>query len=166
MLIVAVSMKVGWISFLAAVVILVLLPGNITGSEPEFSGIPEDGVLINPLKASVSFPDMENSTIRWFLDGDEIGIGPSIQRFVYPGLHNLTLEIEYQNGTVFTRSFDLDPVPPPGYNDEPDNTRNRIIFWSIFGTGGLIFAAAAAWIWLKRDSENEGELKDNRVKIQ
>jgi hypothetical protein len=144
---------------LVPLILALLIPAMASGNQPpadvRIEGIPDDGRIENPLNASVSYtdPDGDIVSIRWLLDGEEVATGPSIQRYVYPGKHNLTVELDDGNGSVVRSSRILDPVPPPGWGDEPDNRRNELIFWAIFGSGGLIFATAVAWIWLKRDND-------------
>ena len=133
---------------------MVLMPGS-SGELPdtfEVRGVPLDGKLINPLNASVVIDDSteEDLMISWYLDGEKVADGEHIQRYIYPGTHNLTVTIEDDVGGSISRSFLLDPVPPPGWGEEPDNDRNMTIFWIIFGSGGLVFAGVAAWIWIKK----------------
>ncbi len=143
---------------LLAFILLPVISGIASGNSPPESiiinGIPEDGRIENPLNASVSFedPDGDNVSVTWLIDGEEVGTGYNIRRYVYPGKHNLTAVLDDGNGSVVRVSRTLDPIPPPGWRDKPDNRRNELIFWVIFGSGGVIFALSAAWIWLKRES--------------
>lgn len=116
-------------------------------------GIPEDGMIENPLNATASIneDDPSNWTIEWILDGEIIGEGSHIQRYIYPGIHNLTVKAESNEGESRSLSFILDPIPPPGWKEKVDQERNNLIFWFIFGSGGLIFAIAALWLWLGND---------------
>jgi len=118
----------------------------------EVRGIPEDGRFVNPLNATVIYEDPggDQATVSWILDGELVEEGYHIQRYIYPGKHNLTVRIENGNSTVIERYFLLDPIPPPGWGEEPDRKGNELLFWSVFGAGALIFAAAAAWIWLRK----------------
>ncbi len=139
------------------IILTVCVKGNTPPENIEITGIPSDGRIENPLNASVTFtdPDGDEVTTTWLLDGEEIGSGNSIQRYVYPGRHNLTVVLDDGNGSVVQVSRTLDPIPPPGWNDEPDNRRNELIFWSIFGAGGMIFGAVAAWIWLSKGPSDD-----------
>lgn len=159
-------MRVYYLMGIISILLLAVSNIEVGGEEASVTGIPGDGRLINPLRATINVTDPENATITWFLDGEEIGTGTTIQRYVYPGLHNLTVKIEYDNGTIISRTFELDPVPPPGWEEEPDNRKNRIIFWLIFGSGGIVFAAFAAWLWLKKDDKDPTNLQDQRIKVQ
>ncbi len=135
----------------------VCVKGNTPPEDIEIIGIPSDGRIENPLNASVTFsdPDGDEVNITWLLDGEEIGTGNSIQRYVYPGRHNLTVVLDDGNGSVVQVSRILDPIPPSGWNDEPNNNKNDLIFWSIFGAGGIIFGAVAAWIWLSKGPSDD-----------
>ncbi len=117
--------------------------------------------LVNPLVASLDATDIDGDhlDITWYLDQDEIGEGPEIQYYIYPGRKNLTVVVDDgKGGTTSTWTY-LDPIPPPGWGEEPDNTRNRIIFWSIFGSGAIIFTALTAWVFLSRGRDDEGSRK-------
>ena len=131
-----------------------------SGSEASISqngltveGIPEDGVLENPLNATVTIDnaDPSNWTVEWILDGEIVDEDRHIQRYIYPGIHNLTIRAESDDGEIRTASFLLDPIPPPGWGEEVDQKRNDLIFWLIFGSGGLIFGLAALWLWIGKD---------------
>jgi hypothetical protein len=144
---------------LLAFILLPVISGIASGNSPPeniiITGIPQDGRIENPLNATISFedPDGDNVSVTWLLDGEEIGKGYSIIRYIYPGRKNLTAVLDDNNGSVIQVSRIVDPVPPPGWGDKPDNRRNELIFWTIFGSGGLIFALAAAWIWLKKEKD-------------
>ncbi len=148
-------------SFIIALTLIIsftVMMSDSSGEVPdtfEVLGIPLDGKLINPLNASVVIDDRseDNLMISWHLDGGKVAEGEHIQRYIYPGTHNLTITIEDEEGGSISRSFLLDPVPPPGWGEEPDNERNMTIFWIIFGAGGLVFAGVAAWIWIKKDDD-------------
>ena len=153
----AISMRIRPVILITFSVFCLIWMDNASGNSPpqnvEINGIPEDGRIENPLNATVSFiePDGDVVSIRWLLDGEEIATGQSVRRYVYPGTYNLTVELNDGNGSVVKMSRILDPIPPPGYGEKPDNRKNDLIFWSIFGAGGIIFALTAAWIWLKKD---------------
>jgi hypothetical protein len=100
--------------------------------------------------------DGDQLEIIWYIDQEKIGEGPDIQYYIYPGRKNLTVVVDDGSGGTVSTWIDIDPLPPPGWGEEPDNTRNRIIFWSIFGSGGLIFAALTAWVFLSRGKDEGG----------
>jgi len=124
-------------------------------------GIPDDGILTGPLNASVEWKDDDNDTVtvRWLLDGEQIGEGASITRYIYPGKKNLTVTLDDGNGGLASRSWTLDPAPPEGWDDGTDNTSNRIIFWTIFGLGGLFFAVVLVWYYLRITLGRGGDKK-------
>jgi len=125
------------------------------------AGIPDDGILTGPLNASVEWKDDDNDTVtvRWLLDGEQIGEGATITRYIYPGRKNLTVTLDDGNGGLTHRSWTLDPDPPEGWDDRPDNARNRIIFWTIFGMGGMLFAVALVWYYLRISWVRDGDKK-------
>jgi len=110
----------------------------------------DPGVLDNPVTYSVSYLDVDGDDIKvsWFIDEEPAGEGDSVTRYIFPDQRNLTVIIDDGNGGTDSMSVSIHTVPPEGWGDRPDNTRNRIIFWVIFGSAGLILLAAAAWVIL------------------
>jgi hypothetical protein len=122
--------------------------------DPEITNITLSGdpdSLINPVAFSVSFIDIDEDliSVTWYLDEEEIGNGMEGQRYIYPDQNNLTVVIDDGNGGTDSMSVTLHTIPPEGWGDEPDNTKNRIIFWTIFGSAGLILLAAMIWVLFK-----------------
>jgi hypothetical protein len=134
---------------------------NQVNDSPEVLDLIIEGdplALVNPLRAGINATDIDGDdlTTTWYLDGEEIGTGPEIQYYIYPGRRNLTVVVDDGNGGTVSTWAVLDPVSPPGWGEEPDNTRNRIIFWSIFGSGAMIFTVLTAWVFLSRGKDDEG----------
>ncbi|MGA1793887.1 MAG: hypothetical protein ACMUHM_08050 [Thermoplasmatota archaeon] len=128
------------------------------------SGDPEN--LANPVTCSVSYLDVDGDDIMvsWFLDEETAGEGETITRYIFPDQNNLTVVIDDGNGGTDSLSTTIHTIPPEGWGDEPDNTRNRIIFWIIFGSAGLILIAAAAWVILAPSKpKREGDSPDDRA---
>jgi len=128
---------------------------------PELGDIVIEGdplSLVNPLIASINATDVDGDQleITWYLDQEEMGIGPKIQYYIYPGRKNLTVVVNDGNGGILSTWAIVDPLPPPGWGEEPDNTRNRIIFWTIFGSGAFLFTALTSWVFL---SKGKNEVK-------
>lgn len=121
----------------------VVMPDNLTGAE-------------NPLVISVEAYDVEGDplTIEWFIGKDlknPVIVNRTFDRYVYPGQRTITVKVSDEHGANVTREFQVSMKAPPGFLDEPDNTSNKFIFWSIFGSAGLIFGIFAFWIMVKKD---------------
>ncbi|MBN1539888.1 MAG: hypothetical protein JW939_07070 [Candidatus Thermoplasmatota archaeon] len=128
------------------------------------SGDPDN--LENPVTYSVSFTDVDGDEVKvsWTLDGEDAGEGDSVTRYIFPDQNNLTVIIDDDNGGTDSMSISIYTVPPEGWGDQPDNTRNRIIFWSIFGSAGLLLLAAIVWVMLspsEKKEKGEGTTADN-----
>ncbi|MGA1820340.1 MAG: hypothetical protein ACMUHU_04950 [Thermoplasmatota archaeon] len=128
---------------------------NVTpvNDAPEILGISLSGDhdnLNNPVTYSVSCIDVDGDDLKitWFLDEETAGEGETVTRYIFPDQNNLTVIIDDGNGGTDSMSAAIRTIPPEGWGDEPDNTRNRIIFWVIFGSAGLILLAAAAWVMM------------------
>jgi hypothetical protein len=117
--------------------------------------------LINPVVAHVQFADIDDDEVEitWYLDGEEIGKGENLQRYIYPDQNNLTVVIDDGNGGSETRTIVIHTIPPEGWGEEANNTINRVIFWTIFGSAGAILIAAMVWVLFKPESRvrNKGE---------
>jgi len=130
------------------------------------SGDPEE--LENPVTYSVSYIEVDGDaiTVTWSIDNLPAGEGDAVTRYVFPDQRNLTVIIDDGNGGTDTMSVTIHTVPPEGWGDEPDNTRNRIIFWVIFGSAGLILLAAATWVILAPSKKRSDEGQDGEEGTQ
>lgn len=115
--------------------------------------------LVNPVTYSVSYSDIDGDsiTIKWYLDEEEIGGEDQGQRYIYPDQNNLTVVIDDGNGGTDSRTLVINTIPPEGWEDESDNTKNRVIFWIIFGTAGIILLAAMVWVLFRPESKEGKE---------
>lgn len=120
----------------------------------------EGEVLKNPFNATVKARDVDGDplTYLWLLDGEEIPGDRNITYYIYPNERNLTLVVSDGKGGETTMSWNVEADPPPGWGEKPDNSRNRLIFWVIFGSGGLIFTGGLVWVYFsgKREDESDG----------
>lgn len=116
----------------------------------ELRGDPTD--LENPVNATVDVfdPDGDELTITWRLNGEPVMYGPCFRRYVYPGRKNLSVIVDDGQGGIDEEWVEISTRPPPGWGERSDNTRNRVIFWLIFGSGGLIIAGAVFWTWIRK----------------
>jgi len=101
----------------------------------------------NVVNASVRAHDPEGDafSFTWLLDGEEIASGPNLTYCLFPGPRNLTLVMMDAPGDATVLTFLLEVDPPPGWDDRPDNDRNRAIFWAVFGLSGLLALGFIAW---------------------
>ncbi len=113
----------------------------------DVEGVPEDGRLVNPLNATLTYRDADNDnvTIEWYLDGEMVAEGAHIGRYIYPGPRNLTVVLQDEKGGRTIRSWTLEPLPPSGWSDRPDDAGNRLMFWAIFGSAGIAFSIGLGW---------------------
>jgi hypothetical protein len=112
--------------------------------------------LENPVTYNVTYSDIDgdNITVTWYLDEEEIGSQDQGQRYIFPDQNNLTVVIDDGNGGTDSRTIVINTIPPEGWGDEPDNTKNRMIFWIIFGTAGIILLAAMVWVLFKPEKKD------------
>jgi hypothetical protein len=115
--------------------------------------------LANPVTYSVSYSDIDGDsiTIKWYLEEEEIGSDDQGQRYIYPDQNNLTVVIDDGNGGMDSRTLVINTIPPEGWEDESDNTKNRVIFWIIFGTAGIILLAAMVWVLFQPESKERND---------
>jgi hypothetical protein len=101
---------------------------------------PMNGTIENPLIIGITAldPEGDNVTCSWYVDGEPVGYGPDLTYFLLPGHRNVTVVISDLEGGTTQRSWTFSAIPPPGWSDEPDNGRNRFIFWTIFGLSSLV----------------------------
>ncbi|MBN1389416.1 MAG: hypothetical protein JXA22_02120 [Candidatus Thermoplasmatota archaeon] len=129
------------------------------------SGDPDN--LENPVTYSVVYMDADGDEIMvsWSLGEDDAGEGVTVTRYVFPDQNDLTVVVDDGNGGSDTMNISIHTIPPKGWGDEPDNTRNRIIFWSIFGSAGLILLVAVWWVVLYSPGTNDptGANKEEKV---
>ena len=121
--------------------------------------------LENPVIYNISYFDVDGDpiSIKWYLDGEEMSTGAHGQRYIYPDQNNLTVVIDDGNGGIDSMTVIVHTIPPEGWGDEPDNTRNRIIFWTIFGTAGVILLAAMVWVLFRpeyRERDDHGSQRE------
>ncbi|MEA3559592.1 MAG: hypothetical protein U9R75_10095 [Candidatus Thermoplasmatota archaeon] len=131
----------------APIITGVIGPDNLTGA-------------VNPLNMSVEVEDVDDDelTVEWFVgnrpvepEDEPVTTGRYFNWYVYPGNKFVTVKVSDPYGADVTMEFEVSMKAPPGAEDGPDNTWNRIIFWMIFGSGGLIFGLCALWVIVKKD---------------
>jgi hypothetical protein len=115
----------------------------------------DPGSLENPVSYGVSYSDIDGDpiTVKWYLDDEEITSGDQGHRYIYPDQNNLTVVIDDGNGGTDSMTVTIHTIPPEGWGEEPDNTKNRVIFWIIFGTAGIILLAAMVWVLFRPESK-------------
>jgi hypothetical protein len=139
-----------------AIVLLVPIPGYfvLADEPPRIIAVegPGNGTIENPLNISIDAVDPEggNLTFVWYLDGERIGEGPRFIYSLFPGARNVTVIISDPMGNTMSRSWIFSAEPPPGWGDRPDNTRNRTIFWAIFGISGVVLVLVLTYILFRR----------------
>ena len=138
--------------------VLILVTVNPVNDLPAIENVSaamEEGEWRNPINASAEAYDVDGDplTYSWFVDGEKILEGRNITWYLFPGTHELTLLVEDGNGGSASMNWTVTARAPPGWDDEPDNDRNRIMFWLIFGAGGVIFTAALIWVFKERREE-------------
>ncbi|MGA1873376.1 MAG: hypothetical protein ACMUHY_06860 [Thermoplasmatota archaeon] len=122
------------------------------------SGDPSN--LSNPVTYGVECTDVDGDelVISWFLGEDTAGEGASQTRYVFPDQNELTVIVDDGNGGIDSLTVEIHTIPPEGWGDEPDNTRNRLIFWFIFGSAGTIFLAASFWVMFMGGRKDRGSM--------
>lgn len=116
----------------------------------------DPSTLANPVAAILNYTDIDSDDVEiiWYLDEEEIGKGETVQRYIYPDQNNLTVVIDDGNGGMDSMTVTIHTIPPKGWGDGPDNTKNRIIFWIIFGSAGTILLAAMIWVLFRPESKD------------
>ncbi|MFO8050686.1 MAG: hypothetical protein R6V01_03195 [Thermoplasmatota archaeon] len=126
----------------APVILEVIGPENLTDAE-------------NPLVMTVVAEDVEGDeiTVEWFLQDEEdpVVVSRTFRRWVYPGTKILRVRVSDPHGANETKEFVVSMKTPPGMEEGPDNIKNRVIFWTIFGSAGLIFGLLCYWIMMGKE---------------
>ncbi len=139
-----------------AILLLVPITGYcVLGDEPPRINTvegPGNGTIENPLNITIDAMDPEggNLTFIWYLDGERIGEGARFTYSLFPGARNVTVIISDQTGNSITRSWVFSAEPPPGWGDRPDNARNRLIFWAIFGISGFVLVLVLSYMLFRK----------------